>query len=88
MDPDRPTLYHLPLCPYCLKVRRAAARLGIDLRLVDVSEQPAARQRLLAARGRATVPVLAIATEAGEDLLPESDDIVEYLRRQALERSA
>ena len=39
---------------------------------------------LLAARGRATVPVLRIPTDDGFELLPESDDIVAYLRAGTL----
>lgn len=77
------TLYHLGYCPYCQKVRRAAAELGIDLALVDVDEEPAARQYLIDHLGRSTVPVLGIPTESGEQLLPESDDIVVYLRANA-----
>lgn len=78
------TLYHLPGCPFCLKVRRAAAELGIGLTLIDVSEDRDARAYLIEKRGRATVPVLAIPVEdsSGEGvvLLPESDDIIAYLR--------
>lgn len=78
------SLYHLRTCPFCLKVRRAAAELGIELELIDIAADPAARRRLLDARGRATVPVLSIPTEdGGEQLLPESNDIVAYLRRHA-----
>ena len=54
------TLYHRKWCPYCIRVRRAADRLGIELRLVDIGREPAARDMLIAARGRATVPVLEI----------------------------
>ncbi|MEM7158677.1 MAG: glutathione S-transferase N-terminal domain-containing protein [Myxococcota bacterium] len=75
------SLYHLRTCPFCLKVRRAAAELGIELELIDIAADPAARRRLLDARGRTTVPVLSIPSEDGETLLPESDDIVAYLRR-------
>lgn len=73
-------LYHLPHCPYCRKVRRAAAELGIELELVDISRDEAARRLLFSARGRATVPVLRIPTTDGFELLPESDDIVAFLR--------
>lgn len=77
------TLYHLAWCPYCLKVRRAADRLGIDLDLIDISRTPGARDRLVDELGRGTVPVLAIPTDDGERLLPESDDIVAFLERAA-----
>lgn len=77
------SLYHLPACPFCLKVRRAADTLGIELRLIDISRDRAAREHLRAARGRTTVPVLSIPTDDGEQLLPESNDIVAYLRAHA-----
>lgn len=84
MNPEL-TLFHLRGCPYCHKVRRAAHRLGIPLQLVEVREQPWARELLLAARGRATVPVLRITDVDGVSLLPESDDIVAYLERLVVE---
>lgn len=77
------SLYHLPTCPFCLKVRRAASALGVELTLIDISRDRAARQRLVEARGRATVPVLSIPSASGETLLPESDDIVAFLRKLA-----
>jgi len=77
------SLYHLPTCPFCVKVRRAATALGVELALIDISRDPAARQRLLDARGRATVPVLSIPSESGERLLPESNDIVAFLNEVA-----
>jgi glutaredoxin len=75
------TLYHLASCPFCLKVRRAAAALGVELELVDIAEQPWARDHLVHHKDRATVPVLGIRTPDGEALLPESDDIIGYLLR-------
>jgi glutaredoxin 3 len=75
------TLLHTPYCPYCHKVRRAADALGIHLKLVDIDEHPEARAMLLRRRGRATVPVLLIPDGGEGRLLPESDDIVAYLRR-------
>ncbi len=80
------TLYHFPSCPFCIKVRRAADALGVPLRLVDIFDEPAARQRLLDARGRATVPVLGVPDAdggQGETLIGESDVIVAYLRDNA-----
>lgn len=76
----RLTLYHSPTCPYCLLVRREADALGIDLDLVDVRDRPEARDHLVRHLGRGTVPVLGIRDGDGERLLPESRDIVAYLR--------
>ena len=77
------SLYHLPGCPYCRRVRRAAAALGIELDLIDVSRDADALQLLWRRRGRATVPVLRI----GDELLGESADIIAYLEAVA-ERQA
>ena len=81
-------LYNLNSCPFCVDVRVAAERLGIPLELIDVRREPGARQRLLAWRGRATVPVLVIPGEEGETLMPESRDIIAYLERVVAERAA
>lgn len=80
---QRFSLYHLPYCPFCLKVRAEAERLGIELDLIDVSVDPRARAKLLEQRGRATVPVLGIPTAMGERLMGESADIVKYLQANA-----
>ncbi|MEM6295351.1 MAG: glutathione S-transferase N-terminal domain-containing protein [Myxococcota bacterium] len=77
------TLYHLPSCPFCIRVRQVADDLGIPLQLIDVARDRAAYDSLLDRRGRGTVPVLGIPTPDGERLLPESDDIIAYLRRNA-----
>ncbi|MDG1484309.1 MAG: glutathione S-transferase N-terminal domain-containing protein [Myxococcota bacterium] len=80
------TLYHTPYCPYCHVVRRAAGALGIHLDLVDTSRDNDAREMLLRRRGRATVPVLLIPDGGEGRLMPESADIVAYLR--SLDREA
>ena len=78
-------LYHLDYCPFCHKVRRAADALGVALELVEINAHPEARAMLLRERGRATVPVLHIPDPLGGPgtLLPESSDIVRYLRANA-----
>lgn len=73
------TLYHYDGCGFCYLVRREAERLGVELHLVSIFEQPEARKMLMQRRGRGTVPVLGVPTAAGEELLPESDDIVRFL---------
>ena len=77
------TLYQLQFCPYCVDVRRAAEKLGIELHYVDVGRDLEARKMLFERRGRGTVPVLGIPTDDGERLLGESLDIIDYLRSVA-----
>ncbi len=72
-------LYHFESCPYCQMVRRAAFALNVRLTLIDIRKDRKAAQRLQAARGRQTVPVL----ETPEGLMGESADIVAYLKRWA-----
>ncbi len=84
----KPTLhlFYLPECPYCQLVLRAADKLGIELDLVDIRRDPAARQFLLDQRGRATVPVLYDTSGEKPRLVPESRDIVKYLETRSIER--
>jgi len=76
-------LYHLDWCPFCVRVRAAAERLGVELDLVEIAEHPEARAMLVRRRGRATVPVLGIPNDDGpESLLGESRDIIAYLHER------
>ncbi len=80
------SLYHSNTCGYCVRVRMAAQRLGLDLELRNVGRFGADantetwRHELLEATGRTRVPVLRIAHPSGEvDWMPESRDIIRYL---------
>ena len=78
---DKLVLYHFDGCPFCSMVRSAIERLGIDVELRDIFQESRHRDELIEARGRATVPVLRIASSDGEDRwMPESHNIVRYLR--------
>lgn len=64
-----------------MQVRTAAERLGITLELRDVRKEPRWREELVAARGRATVPVLRIdAADGTTGWLPESLEIIRFLK--------
>ena len=77
---DSLALYYSRSCPFCSVVTSAIDRLGLDIELREVFDTPAFREELVAARGRATVPVLRITSTDGEDRwMPESRDIVRYL---------
>lgn len=76
-------LYTRPWCLYCSYVRRAIAKLGLDVEERDIRADPGHRHDLVAATGRQTVPVLRIRGEGGEggdSWMPESRDIVRYLQ--------
>ena len=75
------SLYYYPSCPFCQRVLRAIARLRLEgaIELRDVLVDPSRRAELIAARGRATVPVLRCSSPAGDRWMPESRDIVRYL---------
>jgi len=77
---DDLALYHYEGCPYCSRVRRALDELGVEVELRDIHRDPAHERALVAARGRHTVPVLRIRRAEGDEWLPESRDIVQYLR--------
>jgi glutaredoxin len=77
---DKLALYTMASCPFCWRVTRAIDRLGLEVEIRDVYAQPAWRDELLEARGRASVPVLWIQSPDGSvRWMPESGDIVHYL---------
>ncbi len=76
------SLYVTPICPYCIYVQTAISKLGLDVEIRNIYSQEHFED-LVAARNRATVPVLRISHtgEADKEIwLPESRDIVEYLQ--------
>jgi glutaredoxin len=78
---DKLALYHFDSCPFCRMVTSVIGELGIDVELRNIMESTEHRDDLIAARGRATVPVLRITSPDGEERwMPESRDIVSYLQ--------
>ena len=80
-SPVRLILYETPWCPFCIRVRHVIRELGVQVESRDV-RQPEARAELVRARGRGTVPVLRIVRPGRDEWMPESADIVSYLRRE------
>jgi glutathione S-transferase len=79
-DLDSLSLYQTRMCPYCVRVRSAMERLGIDFEIRDLNESSARRMELIEATGRQTVPCLRVDHEDGRsEWLHESADIVAYL---------
>lgn len=80
---DQLALYHSPFCGFCVRVMRVIDELGIDVELRNTLLEPARYQELVAARGRATVPVLWIqANDGSTTWMPESQDIIQYLKQR------
>lgn len=76
------SLYHYESCPYCARVRRVLAELDVELELRDIQREPEHLRALVEARGLRTVPVLRIHGAEADEWLPESADIIAYLRRR------
>ncbi len=77
------SLYQLPTCPFCVKVRRSMRRLNLPLELRDVRSDARHRQDLIEGGGRMKVPCLRIDHEGGQtEWMYESDDIVAFLKQR------
>lgn len=72
-------LYLKPTCPYCKRVLTANESIKADLKLIDITADPANRADLIAKGGKAQVPYLFnLDTNTG---LYESKDIIDYLAK-------
>lgn len=69
-------------CGFCTRVLRVIDELHIDIQLRDIYADPDAYRELVTARGRATVPVLRCTAGEVDRFMPESADIIRYLRRR------
>lgn len=76
-------LYQFTACPFCIKVRKEIARLGLNIETRDAQHDDERRSELETGGGRVKVPCLLIRRDEGEDQwLYESDDIKLWLQRQ------
>ncbi|WP_286235574.1 glutaredoxin family protein [Thalassotalea sediminis] len=74
------SLYQLPACPFCVKVRRAMKRNGIKLPLQNINKSTDANQALVEQGGKRKVPCLRIEHDNDRvEWLYESNDIITYL---------
>lgn len=79
--PEGLALYQYRGCPFCSRVERTAASLGLELELRDTLASREHALELVGATGRRTVPVLRICDpDGGVRWLPESADIIAYLQ--------
>lgn len=77
------TLYQYEACPFCVKVRRAMKRQGLNIEIRDVKRSESAKAELLAGGGDLKVPCLRI-SEGNHALqwMYESKDIIGYLEER------
>ncbi|WP_445157253.1 glutaredoxin family protein [Halomonas sp. E14] len=76
-------LYQFRACPFCIKVRKEMARLGLKIEIRDAQLDPDHRRALEQGGGKVKVPCLRIAHADGRDeWLYESDAINAWLHRR------
>ena len=76
-------LYQFAGCPFCVKVRRAAKRLGLQLVLKDARHDEKAKRELIEGGGEFQTPCLRIASPDGQvRWLYESSDIITFLEER------
>ncbi|SFU74414.1 glutaredoxin family protein [Halomonas korlensis] len=82
-------LYQFRTCPFCIRVRKEIARLGLNIELRDAQRDPEHRRELAEGGGRVKVPCLKIAhADGANEWLYESDDINAWLHRRFGEAEA
>ncbi|MBY4675103.1 glutaredoxin family protein [Marinobacterium arenosum] len=75
-------LYQFEACPFCVKVRRAMKRHGLNIETRDAKKDARARDELMQGGGRVKVPCLRIEEEGEVKWMYESGDIVRYLENR------
>lgn len=76
-------LYQFSACPFCIKVRKEMARLGLNIETRDAQHNDSHREALAAGGGRVKVPCLLIGENSdNEQWLYESDDIKSWLQQR------
>ncbi len=78
-------IYELKACPFCVKVRREAKRLGLNITTLNVKSDVVAKQELESEAGKYQVPCLRINNDKGQSQwIYESDNIITLLRQEFL----
>jgi len=76
-------LYQFEACPFCVKVRRAMKRAGLNIETRDAKKDENHREALLQGGGRVKVPCLRIENDNGDvEWMYESNDIISYLNNR------
>ncbi|WP_415225660.1 glutathione S-transferase N-terminal domain-containing protein [Psychromonas sp.] len=74
-------LYQYLACPFCVKVRRALRRQGLNIAIVD-AKNAEHKQVLLNEAGKVQVPCLRIEENEKVTWLYESSAIIDYLNKR------
>jgi len=78
------SLYQLPSCPFCVKVRRTMKREGLNIELRNINKKNDYREELIREGGKRAVPCLRIEQTDGQvQWLYESSDVVAHLQQLA-----
>ncbi len=78
-------IYELPACPFCVKVRREAKRLGLNIERLNVRADVMAMEELTGQAGKYQVPCLRIDDDKGKSQwIYESGEIISLLRKEFL----
>lgn len=76
-------LYQFNACPFCIKVRKEIARLGLNINKRDAQHNLEYRTELQNGGGKIKVPCLRIEAASGEvQWLYESTEIIAYLQQR------
>jgi glutaredoxin len=75
-------LYQFEACPFCLKVRRAAKRMNLNLVTKDAHGDSKIRDELVREGGQYQTPCLRIENAGKARWLYESSEIIAYLERE------
>ncbi|WP_027671664.1 glutathione S-transferase N-terminal domain-containing protein [Rheinheimera baltica] len=76
-------LYQFKACPFCIKVRKEMARLGLNIVKYDAQHNRHHRKELESGGGKTKVPCLRIESSNNEvQWLYESADIIAYLQQR------
>lgn len=73
------TLYELPGCPYCAKVKEELDEQDLEYEVIEVPRSHDERTEVKEVSGQTEVPVL-VDPEHGVEGMHESADIVAYLQ--------
>ena len=69
-------------CPYCQRARGLLSKKGVQVREIDVDDDPQLREEMIARSGRRTVPQIFI----GEKHVGGCDDLLALDERGELDR--